>query len=188
VVLATLLSAVVQGLLAGLGFRLVGVPAVFLLMALTMFLAMIPFVGAAAVWAPVCAWLFFFADRPVAGVLLAIYGAAIVSMADNVIKPLVLHGRSNMHPLLALLSVIGGVRTMGPIGIFVGPMVVAFLHALLNMFHTELDRMSSDESETEQSGKPGLHEDKAAARPKEPTKADTKTKSEKDSATGSAGG
>jgi predicted PurR-regulated permease PerM len=145
VVVATLLSAVVQGLLAGLGFTLLGLPAVFLLMGLTMFLAMIPFVGAGAVWLPVCVWLFFFSDPPRtwAAVFLAIYGAGIVSMADNVIKPLVLHGRSNMHPLLALLSVIGGVRTMGPIGIFVGPMVVAFLHSLLNMFHSELGRMGT---------------------------------------------
>jgi predicted PurR-regulated permease PerM len=148
VVVATLLSAVVQGLLAGVGFFVAGVHAVFLLMVLTMFLAMIPFVGAGAVWIPVCIWLFFFADPPrhVAAVLLAVYGAGIVSMADNVIKPIVLHGRSNIHPLLALLSVIGGVRTMGPIGIFVGPMAVAFLHALLNMFHGEVERMSGDDS------------------------------------------
>jgi predicted PurR-regulated permease PerM len=149
VVVATLLSAVVQGLLAGLGFFIAGINAVFLLMVLTMFLAMIPFVGAGAVWIPVCIWLFFFADPPrhVAAVLLAVYGAGIVSMADNVIKPLVLHGRSNIHPLLALLSVIGGVRTLGPIGIFVGPMAVAFLHALLNMFHGEVERMSEDGAE-----------------------------------------
>ena len=63
-------------------------------------------------------------------------------MADNVIKPLVLHGQSNMHPLLALLSVIGGVQALGPIGILVGPMIVAFLQALLNILHTELVGMS----------------------------------------------
>jgi len=142
VVLAALLSAVVQGLLAGAGYFFAGVEAVFLLMVLTMLLAMVPFIGAAAVWAPVCLWLFFIDERHVAAVLLAVYGAAIVSMADNVIKPLVLHGRSNLHPLLALLSVLGGVQALGPIGIFVGPMVVAFLHALLNMLHSELERMS----------------------------------------------
>ena len=50
--------------------------------------------------------------------------------------------RSNLHPLLALLSVIGGVQVLGPLGILVGPMVVTFLHALLNMLHKELDSMS----------------------------------------------
>lgn len=139
VVLATLLSAMIQGLLAGVGYYLVGLDAVFLLTALTMLFAMIPFVGAAAIWVPVCLWLFLYEERHTAAIMLAVYGAVIVSMADNVIKPFILQGRSNLHPLLALLSVIGGVQALGPIGIFVGPMVVVFLHALLNMLRMELD-------------------------------------------------
>ena len=94
------------------------------------------------VWVPACLWLHFYHGSTVTAVLLAIYCGAIVSMADNVIKPMVLHGRSNLHPLLALLSVLGGVQALGPIGIFVGPMVVAFLQTLLNMLQTELDAMS----------------------------------------------
>jgi predicted PurR-regulated permease PerM len=54
----------------------------------------------------------------------------------------VLQGRSNLHPLLALLSVLGGVDVLGPIGIFVGPMVVAFLQTLLNMVSAELKSLS----------------------------------------------
>ena len=53
--------------------------------------------------------------------MLAIYGVSVVSTVDNIIKPLVLHGQSNIHPLLALLSVLGGVKALGPIGVFVGP-------------------------------------------------------------------
>ena len=150
VVLATLLSAVVQGILAGIGFKIAGLGSVFLLMLLTMTLAMVPFVGAAAVWFPACVWLYF-DGRPVAAVLLAIYGVGIISMADNVIKPLVLHGQTNLHPLLALLSVIGGVQALGPIGILVGPMVVSFLQALLNMLHLELSAMD-ERSKAEPSG------------------------------------
>jgi len=139
VVVATLLSAFAQGMLAGLGFWVAGLGnSVFLLTLLTMLFSMVPFVGAGAVWVPVCLWLFFFKSEPTTAIILAIYCASIVSMADNVIKPIVLHGRSNLHPLLALLSVLGGVQALGPIGIFVGPMVVAFLQTLLNMLHTEL--------------------------------------------------
>ncbi|NLX96150.1 MAG: AI-2E family transporter [Rhodopirellula sp.] len=141
VVVATLLSAVAQGLLAGFGYFLVGVDMVFLLTVVTMLLAMVPFVGAGAVWVPVCLWLYFHDERHLAAVLLAVYGAAVISLVDNLIKPMVLHGRSNIHPLLALLSVLGGVQAMGPVGIFVGPMVVAFFHALLNMLHRELETM-----------------------------------------------
>jgi predicted PurR-regulated permease PerM len=89
-------------------------------------------------------WIYFYEGRTLAAALLAVYCAGIVSMADNVIKPIVLHGRSNLHPLLALLSVIGGVQALGPIGIFVGPMVVVFLQTLLNMLHTELASMEHD--------------------------------------------
>ena len=142
VVLATLLSAVVQGLLAGIGFYVAGIDAVVLLTVLTMVLALVPFVGAAAVWGACSLWLLFYDERLWAAVVLAIYGVGVVSMADNVIKPIVLHGQSKLHPLLALLSVLGGVRAMGLIGIFVGPMAVAFLQALLNIMHTELSAMS----------------------------------------------
>ena len=138
VVVATLLSAVVQGLLAGFGFWVAGVGSVFLLTLLTTVLALVPFVGAAAVWVPVCLYLLFFEDRMLAAGLLAAYGAGIVSLADNVIKPMVLHGQSNLHPLLALLSVLGGVQALGPIGVLVGPMVVVFLQTLLNILQREL--------------------------------------------------
>lgn len=138
VVIATLASAVGQGLLAGVGYYFAGVERIFFLTALTMFLAMVPFVGAAAVWAPVCAWFYFYLGHTTAAVVLAIYCATVVSMIDNLIKPLVLHGQANLHPLLALLSVIGGVQALGPIGILVGPMIVSFLQALLNMLNKEL--------------------------------------------------
>ncbi len=138
VVVATLLSAFVQGVLAGLGFWVAGIESVFLLTVLTMILALVPFLGAAAVWVPVCVWIWVVDERTWPAVFLALYCAVIVSMSDNLIKPFILHGRSNMHPLLALLSVLGGVAALGPIGILVGPMVVAFFHALLNMLHREL--------------------------------------------------
>jgi len=140
VVLAMLLSAIAQGLLAGLGYAVVGARPLFLLTLLTILLAMVPFVGAASVWVSVSLWLFFFQDRPWPAVLLAIYGAGVVSTIDNIIKPMVLHGRSRLHPLLAFLSVLGGLGALGPIGIFIGPMVVTFLYALLQMFHREVER------------------------------------------------
>ena len=138
VVVATLLSAVVQGLLAGIGYFLAGAGSLFLLIILTTILALVPFVGAVAVWLPTALWIAFVENRTVAAVGLGIYGMLVISMADNVIKPYVLHGQSNMHPLLALLSVLGGVQVLGPIGILVGPMLVAFLHALLDILRQEL--------------------------------------------------
>ncbi|WP_254510095.1 AI-2E family transporter [Anatilimnocola floriformis] len=147
VVAATLLSAVAQGILAGIGFYIAGfyVPglqqSVALLMLLTMVLAMVPFTGAATVWVPVSLYIWLYAGQFGPAVGLAIYGALIVSTADNFIKPMVLHGQSNLHPLLALLSVIGGIQSLGPIGILVGPMVVVFLQTLLKILQRELITM-----------------------------------------------
>jgi predicted PurR-regulated permease PerM len=138
VVVATLLSAVIQGLLAGIGFWFAGLEAVFLLMLLTTMFAMIPFFGAVAVWLPTCLWLFFADERMFAAVTLAVYCTLIVSLSDNVVKPLILQGKSRLHPLLALLSILGGVQALGPLGILIGPMVVVFLQTLLRILHREL--------------------------------------------------
>jgi predicted PurR-regulated permease PerM len=139
VVAATLLAAAAQGVLAGIGFWCVGLrDSVALLVILTALLAMVPFAGAAAVWIPVCLYLYFYDGRAVTAGLLAVYGAGVVSTADNFIKPLVLHGQSNLHPLLALLSVLGGVTALGPIGIMVGPMAVVFLQTLLKILQREM--------------------------------------------------
>lgn len=147
VVTASLLSAVVQGLLAGVGFYFAGLEnAVALLMLLTMVLSMVPFTGAATVWVPVCLYLYFVEGRLAASIMLAVYGAGVISTADNFIKPMVLHGQSNLHPLLALLSVLGGIQALGPIGIVVGPMVVVFLQTTLKILQRELltmDRLTA---------------------------------------------
>ena len=149
VVLATGMSAVVQGILAGIGYYF-ACPAdapIFLLTAATMLFAIVPFVGATAVWLPTCLLLYFYVGDTAAAIVLAIYCVSIVSMADNVIKPLVLHGKANLHPLIALLSVLGGAQALGPIGIIVGPMLVAFLQALLEMLNEELSRMGDESGE-----------------------------------------
>src|SRR4029078_5231545 len=54
-------------------------------------------------------------------------------------KPLILHGQSKLPPLLTLLSMLGGIEACGRVGILVGPMLVSFLQALLNMLRKELD-------------------------------------------------
>jgi predicted PurR-regulated permease PerM len=150
VVVATMLSAVLQGAAAGVGywFALPSSAPIFLLTALTMVASLVPFIGSAFMWVPVCGYIYLYGERIVNGqpqhgnwvaaVVLAVYCTVVVSGADNVVKPFVLRGQANLHPLLALLSILGGVQVLGPIGILVGPMIVSFLQALLNMFQKEL--------------------------------------------------
>ncbi|MEC7566970.1 MAG: AI-2E family transporter [Planctomycetota bacterium] len=147
VVIATLLSALAQGILAGLGFWVAGLQSVMMLTVAATLLALVPFIGAAAVWAPCAAYLIVFGDSPGWGVFLLIWGIGPVSMADNIVKPFILQNKSKLHPMLALLSVVGGVQALGPIGILTGPMVVVFLQTLLNILHRELSSID-DETQT----------------------------------------
>jgi predicted PurR-regulated permease PerM len=143
VVVATLVAALAQGALAGVGytFALPAEAPIFLLMALTTVFALIPIFGAFAVWGCVCIWIFL-QGQPVAAIGLAVYCTVVVSLIDNIMKPLILHGQSKLHPLLALLSILGGIEVFGPVGILVGPMLVSFLQALLGMLRKELDSFS----------------------------------------------
>jgi predicted PurR-regulated permease PerM len=138
VVLASVLSALAQGCLAAIAYYFVGFESVILLFFVTALMSLVPFLGAASVWVPCVIWLATVHQRWGAAIFLAIYGAAVISSADNVVKMFVLGGRSALHPLLALLSVLGGLQVFGPVGIVVGPMVVVFLQTLLDILNHEL--------------------------------------------------
>jgi predicted PurR-regulated permease PerM len=157
VVTATLLAAIVQAALGGIGYAVAGLDNVFLLTLLTFFMAMVPILGAAAVWGAASLYLLFFAKDTWTAAGLAAWGLLVVSSIDNVIKPLVLQGQSKLHPLLALLSVLGGVTALGPIGIFVGPIAVAFLQAALTMLAAEIDSLAGPgQTDRERSTPAGL--------------------------------
>ncbi len=138
IVVATLLAAAAQGLIAGVGYAVAGMDYLVLLIMLTTLAAMIPFVGPMVVWVPVCIYLGFVEERFMAAGLLAAWGILVVGTVDNLVKALVLHGQSQLHPLLGLLSILGGVQTLGPIGIVVGPMAVSMLQTLLGIVRREL--------------------------------------------------
>lgn len=144
VVAGSIASATAQAVLSGIGFWFAGMHSIFLLMALTALLAMVPFVGASLVWIPASLWLAFGEGNMTAGIALAIYGALIVSTVDNVIRPWIIMERASLHPLAGLLGVLGGIQTLGPLGVFIGPIVVAFLQTLLTLLHREF---SGDDDE-----------------------------------------
>ncbi|QEF99136.1 putative inner membrane protein [Stieleria maiorica] len=152
VVLASILSAVVQGFLAAIAFFFCGFESFILLFMVTTVMALIPFLGAASVWVPCAIYLAAVDQSYGSAIFLAIYGAAVVSSIDNVIKAYVLHGHSELHPLVALLSVLGGVPVFGPIGILIGPMVVVFLQTLLEILNHELELRDAPKQESVTSG------------------------------------
>jgi predicted PurR-regulated permease PerM len=148
IVLATILSAIAQGLTAGIGYYFAGMPSLVMLTAMTTVFALIPFFGTTLVWGPVCLYLAIYEERFMAAGLLAAWGFLVVGTIDNLIKVLILHGQSQLHPLLALLSVLGGLQALGPIGILVGPLVVTLLQTTLTIISHEIKEIHADEDGT----------------------------------------
>jgi predicted PurR-regulated permease PerM len=141
VIAGTVVAALVQALLAGIGFGLAGVPNILLLMVVTMFFAFIPWVGGGTVIACVAAGMaingaFFPA------ILLFLYGICIVATSDNLVRAYIIGNTSQMNPLIAFITVLGGMQLVGLWGIFVGPMVAAFFYTSLKLLH---DRVYPDE-------------------------------------------
>jgi predicted PurR-regulated permease PerM len=130
VVFGSLLTALVQGVLVGIGFALVGLSTPVVFGALAAVAALIPLIGTALVWAPAAAVLFL-QGRWVAGLFLVAWSVAIVSTADNVVRPLFISGRAQISTLPVFLGLMGGISAFGPIGLVVGPVVVALTLALL---------------------------------------------------------
>lgn len=120
-----ILTALAQGLLAGLGYWVAGAPAPALLGVLTGAVALIPF-GPPLVWAPVGVGLLV-TNHTLAGIGLLLWGGLVVSQIDNVIRPMVISGATRIPFLLVLFGVLGGLNAFGLVGIFLGPVVIAVL-------------------------------------------------------------
>ena len=122
------LTALAQGVLAGLGYWAAGVQAPVLIGVLTTILALIPF-GTPLVWGAVSVWLMA-SGHTWAGIGLAVWGALVVSQIDNVLRPMVISSSTRIPYLLVLFSVLGGISAFGLLGLFLGPIVIAVLLAV----------------------------------------------------------
>ena len=128
VVYGLVLTALAQGLLAGVGYWVAGVKAPMLLAVLTALVALIPF-GTPFVWGSIGAWLLL-SGQTAAGLGLLLWGTLVVSWVDNVIRPLVISGASRVPFLLVMFGVLGGVAAFGLIGLFIGPVILAIMMAV----------------------------------------------------------
>lgn len=121
-----------QGVLSAIGYRIAGLPNVMVWSVMTALFSMIPIAGAFAVWGVGVIYLGTVAQWGRA-LFLVVYGTAIISMADNIVRPLVLGGRVKMNTLVIFFSLIGGVEAFGIVGLFVGPIVVSVTMTLVKM-------------------------------------------------------
>lgn len=133
VVLASIVGAFSQGIVAGIGYVVFGVERAPLFAVLSGCVAVVPFVGTALVWVPLSGLLFAQGHHG-AALGLVIWNVALTSSVDNVVKPLVVRGSSDLPPLLVFLGVFGGLKAMGLVGLLVGPVLVAMMMALIKIY------------------------------------------------------
>jgi predicted PurR-regulated permease PerM len=132
-IFGTVVVAMIQGALGGVLFWLVGLPAPVLWGTMMTLLALIPYLGAFAIWAPAAALLATQGEWGRA-LLLVGFGTVIIGLIDNVIYPMLVGSRLRQHTVIAFLSIVGGIVVFGASGIVLGPVVVSLTFFLLEVW------------------------------------------------------
>jgi predicted PurR-regulated permease PerM len=128
-----------QGFAAALGFWFFGVPSPVVWGVAVTFTALVPIFGSALGWVPACAYLFLYASTwQWVGML--IFGLVVISGIDNVLKPMLLHGSADIHPLLGFLAILGGVLAFGVSGLLIGPVILSLVLSALKIYRLDVLR------------------------------------------------
>lgn len=135
IVLGSLVVGVIQGILTGIGFAIFRVPDPTVWGSIAAVAALIPGVGTALILVPGIIYLFVTGSTGYA-IGLLIWGMLAVGLIDNLLGPLLVNRGIKIHPAIILLSVLGGIALFGIVGFILGPLVIAFLFALLEIYKT----------------------------------------------------
>lgn len=128
-----IIVGVVQGLFAGIGFIVFGIPSALLLTIIAIFFSVIPFLGPFIVWIPVSLYLFA-SGKTDAGVIYVLYNVIIVSTVDNFVRSYLISKRTKVSPAVVLVGMIGGLYIFNVMGLIIGPLILAYLISLLESF------------------------------------------------------
>jgi predicted PurR-regulated permease PerM len=136
VVKGMLVTAMVQGVLAGLAYLVLSVPFPMVLTALTIVLAPIPFGGTALIWGPVTLYLLWIGSMGKALAML-VWGVGVVSTVDQFLRPWLIGQEVEIPVLLLVLSVLGGLALYGLLGLFVGPILISLFLTAVQIYREE---------------------------------------------------
>ena len=142
VVKGSLLIAIIQGFLSGIGFVIFGVPSPVLWGFVATIAALIPSVGTGLILIPAVLFLYFSSAPVWAIVGLIAWGLGVVGLVDNFLRPILIEKGIKIHPFLILLSVFGGISFFGPIGFLAGPITLSFVFALIEVCPSVLKNRS----------------------------------------------
>lgn len=143
-----LLVAAVQGILGGFIFWILDIHGAFLWGIVMTLLSLIPVIGAGLIWGPVAIYLFAIGEWP-HGVILAAYGAGVIGLADNILRPLLVGRDTKLPDYIVLLSTLGGFSLFGMNGFVLGPLVAALFIAFWEIFIREFNTSKSSNAGAE---------------------------------------
>jgi predicted PurR-regulated permease PerM len=136
-IMGQIVVGAIQGILAGVAFYFLNVPNPVLWGFLTAIISMIPLLGAALVWGPIDLYLWFVGYSTGVfwpAIFLFFYGWLVISTIDNLLKPKIVGDHANVHPLIVLFGILGGIELIGLPGILIGPMVLTLFDVIMEMF------------------------------------------------------
>lgn len=137
VFIGQMFTALIQGVLGGIGLWICGIPNPVLWGAVMALLGLLPVVGTFMVWIPASIWLIVNGHQFL-GIFQILWGTFVVMiLVDNVIRPYLIGSRADIHPMFVLLGVLGGALTFGFIGLFLGPLLLAVTVSLFKVWEAD---------------------------------------------------
>jgi predicted PurR-regulated permease PerM len=128
-----ILIAIIQGILGGLAFWVLGLPSPILWGTAMALLSFIPIGGTALVWAPT-AIILLTGGAILKGLILLGVGVLVISMVDNILRPFFISAKTNIHPLLLFFAVLGGIQAFGLVGLVAGPLIATLFLTLIEIY------------------------------------------------------
>ena len=131
------LVAVIQGILGGIAYSFIGIEAPVMWGMAMSVMSFVPLIGTFAIWGPTS--VFLIVEHSYAqGIGLFLFGVLVISMVDNILKPMIIGSRTKMPTILILFSVLGGIKLFGIIGLVMGPLITAVFISVFEIFR-EID-------------------------------------------------
>jgi len=143
VVFGHVMVSLIQGAVGALGLFILGVKSPLSLGLLMALLAIIPIVGPPIVWLPIATLMILDGTATnsniliIKGIILILYGTLIIGTIDNILKPKIVGDRANVHPVLVLLGVVGGLAMFGFIGLIIGPVILAIFTTFIQIYEED---------------------------------------------------
>ncbi|HLE47396.1 MAG TPA: AI-2E family transporter, partial [Candidatus Thermoplasmatota archaeon] len=134
VFIGNILVSVLGGVVGALSFVIFGVPNAVFWGFIMIILGILPLVGAPIIWGPTAAYLFVQGNVVGAVGILIINGGIVIGYVDNILRPKLIGKAANVHPVLVLIGILGGLEAFGALGFVIGPLVLAVFIALIRSY------------------------------------------------------